>query len=91
MNNLRLKPLQGWETSVKNGHIKRVTDSDIQSAAIEIIGANVANNYIAHPHDNNTSLGIKMPTIVMQIKSVNINFITLVKKIFYFWSNYNWW
>ena len=67
---IRLKPLQGWETSVKNGHIKRVTDADIQSAAIEIIGANVSNNFISHPIDSNISLGIKMPTVVMQIKSV---------------------
>ena len=67
---IRMKPLQGWETSVKNGHIKRVTDGDIQSAAIEIIGANVTNNYIAHPPDNTSSLGIKMHNIVLQIKSV---------------------
>ena len=65
-----MKPLQGWETSVKNGHIKRVTDGDIQSASIEIIGANVSNNYICHPADNTSSLGIKMQFIVLQIKSV---------------------
>jgi hypothetical protein len=66
-----MKPLQGWETCVKNGHIKRVTDGDIQSAAIEIIGANVTNNYICHPPDNTSSLGIKMHNIVLQLKSVN--------------------
>ena len=44
-----MKPLLGWETSVKNGNIKRVTDGYIQSSAIEIIGVNVSNNYICYP------------------------------------------
>ena len=40
------KPLQNWDFSVKNGHIKRLLDPDIQSPSIEIIGANVDVNYI---------------------------------------------
>ena len=31
------KPLLIWDTKVKNGHIKRITDPDIQSAVIEIM------------------------------------------------------
>ena len=43
------KPLQNWDFSVKNGHIKRILDADIQSPSIEIIGANVDSNYIYIP------------------------------------------
>ena len=35
------KPLENWDFSVRNGHIKRLIDPDIQSPCIEIIGANV--------------------------------------------------
>lgn len=35
------KPLQIWDKKVRNGHIKRITDDDIQSLIVEIIGANV--------------------------------------------------
>ena len=62
------KPLQNWDFSVKNGHIKRLLDPDIQSPSIEIIGANVDVNYIFTPQDPKKSLGIKMPTIVLLIK-----------------------
>ena len=62
------KPLQNWDFSVKNGHIKRLLDPDIQSPSIEIIGANVDVNYIFTPQDQKKSLGIKMPTIVLLIK-----------------------
>jgi hypothetical protein len=68
------KPLQNWDMSVKNGHIKRLTDLDIESPAIEIIGANVNLNYITCPADANAVLGIKMPTIVLLMKHV-INYL----------------
>ena len=38
----RSKPLQIWDKHVRNGHIKRVTDPDIQSSVIEIMGTNVS-------------------------------------------------
>ena len=31
------KPLQIWEKEVRNGHIKRITDNDIQSSVLEIM------------------------------------------------------
>ena len=65
-----LKPLENWEMQVKNGHIKRVNDYEIQSSALEIIGANINNNYISCPGDPNLTLGIKFPTIVLLIKNV---------------------
>ena len=35
------KPLQIWDKQVRNGHIKRLTDGDIQSSVLEIMGTNV--------------------------------------------------
>ena len=64
------KPLQNWDFSVKNGHIKRLLDPDIQSPSIEIIGANVDSNYIYTPVDPKKSLGIKMHTIVLLVKNL---------------------
>jgi hypothetical protein len=43
--------LQIWDKQVKNGHIKRVTDPDIQSSVLEILGTNVSTNYINAPLD----------------------------------------
>ena len=57
---------------VKNGHVKRQNDVEIQSPALEIIGANINNNYISCPADPNINLGIKMPSIVFLIKNVSI-------------------
>jgi hypothetical protein len=65
-----LKPLQGWDFSVKNGHIKRVMDDDIKSSVIEIIGANVNHSYLYSPADPSQTLGIHMPSIVLLIKNV---------------------
>jgi hypothetical protein len=35
--------------SVHNGHIKRLTDQDIQSSVLEIMGTNVTTAYITCP------------------------------------------
>ena len=66
----RSKPLQIWDKSVRNGHIKRITDPDIQSSVLEIMGTNVSTNYITCPADANKTLGIKLPFLVMIIKNV---------------------
>ena len=55
---------------VQNGHIKRLTDPDIQSAAIEIMGANVSTTFIATPSDPSQVLSVKLPFLVMIIKNV---------------------
>merc|ERR1712195_236108 len=55
------KPLQIWEKKVRNGHIKRMTDTDIQSCVIEIMGTNVSTNYISAPADPQKTLGITFP------------------------------
>ena len=45
------KPLQIWDKNVRNGHIKRLTDTDIQSSVLEIMGTNVSTNFISCPVD----------------------------------------
>ena len=45
------KPLQIWDKKVRNGHIKRITDQDIQSSVLEIMGTNVSTIYITCPAD----------------------------------------
>jgi len=64
------KPLENFALEVKNGHIKRVIDNDIQSSVIEIMGANLNNNLVRIPNDDKKTLGIKMPNLVLQIKNL---------------------
>lgn len=54
------KPLQIWDKqsnydvmSVNNGHIKRLTDQDIQSSVLEIMGTNVTTAFITCPVNKN--------------------------------------
>merc|ERR1712032_812378 len=76
------KPLQIWGQCVKNGHIKRLTDDDIQSSVLEISGTNVSTTYIQcpkqfdkkgkkHKSRKKNTLGIKLPFLVMIIKNVS--------------------
>ena len=58
------------ESKVKNGHIKRITDGDINSSVIEIVGANVNTCFITAPADPSKTLGIKLAFLVMVIKNV---------------------
>lgn len=55
---------------MRNGHIKRITDQDIQSSVLEIMGTNVSTNYITCPADAKKTLGIKLPFLVMIIKNL---------------------
>eukprot|EP00662_Eupelagonemidae_sp_cell21_P040088 gene40088-61085_t len=55
------RPLQIWDKQVKNGHIKRITDQDIQSSVLELIGTNITTTYITCPADPSKTLGIKLP------------------------------
>ena len=61
---------------MKNGHIKRITDGDIQSSVLEIMGTNVSTVYITCPAELGGagavkgSLGIKLPFLVMIIKNL---------------------
>ncbi|KAK9786494.1 hypothetical protein WJX73_005234 [Symbiochloris irregularis] len=65
------KPLQIWDSQVENGHIKRITDGDVQSSVLEVSGSNVATTFIKCPADPERTLGIKLPFLVMIIKNLN--------------------
>ncbi|KAL7738942.1 hypothetical protein ACLKA6_016940 [Drosophila palustris] len=68
--NIGSKPLQLWDKKVRNGHIKRITDNDIQSLVLEIVGTNVSTTFITCPADPKKTLGIKLPFLVMIIKNM---------------------
>jgi hypothetical protein len=53
---------------VKNGHIKRITDEEIQSSVLEIMSSNVSTTYVVCPADPQKTLGIKLPFLVMIVK-----------------------
>ncbi|XP_010215672.1 PREDICTED: cilia- and flagella-associated protein 20 [Tinamus guttatus] len=65
-----LATLQEPPPEVRNGHIKRITDNDIQSLVLEIEGTNVSTTYITCPADPKKTLGIKLPFLVMIIKNL---------------------
>eukprot|EP00940_MAST-03C_sp_MAST-3C-sp2_P002504 g2504.t1 len=64
------KPLQIWDKKVQHGHIKRLTDPDIQSSVLEVEGSNVSTTYITCPPKRGQTLGIKLPFLVMIIKNM---------------------
>ncbi|VDO03196.1 unnamed protein product [Rodentolepis nana] len=65
------KPLQIWDKRVRNGHIKRTTDSDIESLVLELVGNNVSTTYITCPADLTQNLGIKLPILVLIVKNLD--------------------
>ncbi|CAL2037073.1 hypothetical protein CAEBREN_03320 [Caenorhabditis brenneri] len=65
------KPLQIWDTQIKNGHVKRITDEEIQSLVLEIMGNNISTAFISCPVDPEKTLGIKLPFFVMVVKNMN--------------------
>jgi len=65
-----LRHLSSRSSQVRNGHIKRITDQDIQSSVLEIMGTNVSTTYISCPADAKRTLGIKLPFLVMIIKNL---------------------
>ena len=66
------KPLQIWSAKVRNGHIKRITDNDVQALVLEICGTNVSTTFITCPADSRKTLGIKLPFLVMIVKNVRV-------------------
>lgn len=51
-----------------------MTDEDLNSVALEVIGSNVATAYIITPIDPRASLAIKLPFIVLIVKNMNKSF-----------------
>ncbi|XP_030025767.2 cilia- and flagella-associated protein 20 [Manduca sexta] len=62
-------PLAIWEMEVQNGHIKRITDTEVNSIVLEIVSTNVATTFIRCPKQNQI-LGIKLPFLVMIVKNL---------------------
>ncbi|VVD05523.1 unnamed protein product [Leptidea sinapis] len=62
-------PLAIWDMEVQNGHIKRLTDSEVNSVVLEIVSTNVTTTYISCPK-RNLLLGIKLPFLVMIVKNM---------------------
>ncbi|XP_076282564.1 cilia- and flagella-associated protein 20 [Lasioglossum baleicum] len=63
-------PLEIWGMHVKNGYIRRVTDEEVKSLALEITGTNVTTTYIFAPSTPRGSLGIRLPFLTMIIKNM---------------------
>ncbi|XP_063697866.1 uncharacterized protein LOC134828809 [Culicoides brevitarsis] len=64
------KPLANWSMHVKNGHIKRKTDTDLNSLVLELIGVNVATTFICTPCPGFCSLAIKLPFLTLIVKNL---------------------
>ncbi|XP_063386137.1 uncharacterized protein LOC134672166 [Cydia fagiglandana] len=62
-------PLAIWDSEVQNGHIKRLTDKEVNSIVLEIVSTNVATTYITCPKNNHV-LGIKLPFLVIIVKNL---------------------
>jgi len=54
-----------------NGSLKRLADEDVSSGVLELVGENVADNFITCPADSKKQLGIKLPFIVLVLKNVS--------------------
>merc|ERR1712063_183474 len=67
---LSLTRTKKQDGSVKHGHVKRITDEDIQSLVVEIMGSNVSTTSIICPGDATKTLGIKLPFLVMIVKNM---------------------
>ncbi|XP_017891500.1 cilia- and flagella-associated protein 20-like [Ceratina calcarata] len=63
-------PLELWDMHVKNGYIRRVTDDEVKSLALELSGTNVTTTYIFCPRGPRKALGIKLPFLIMIIKNM---------------------
>ncbi|XP_049542643.1 cilia- and flagella-associated protein 20-like [Anopheles darlingi] len=64
------KPLAIWDVRTKNGHVRRLTDEDLNSLVLEVMGVNVATTYITAPCAPCPSLSIKLPFLVMLLKNL---------------------
>ncbi|XP_058804595.1 cilia- and flagella-associated protein 20-like [Phymastichus coffea] len=64
-------PLEMWDSKVKYGWIRRVTDEQVRALTLELTSTNVSTCYIYCPKNPRTSLAILMPIFVMIVKNMN--------------------
>lgn len=62
-------PLALWDMEINNGHVRRLSDAEVNSLVLEIISTNVTTTYITCPR-NKQYLGIKLPFMVMIVKNM---------------------
>lgn len=74
-------PLQIWEKQVKDGHIKRTFDEEIESPVLEIVSTELRQTYIACPPSNQLQLGIKLPFLIFIVKCIEGRYFTLEVEI----------
>lgn len=68
---------------MRNGHIKRITDLDIELPVFEICGTNIINNFVAFPNQKNASMKVRFPILVLLAKNV-VNQLLQLDKYFRF-------
>lgn len=64
------KPLQKWDKFIRNGHIKRLKDTDIQSFVLKIMSTNVSTTFISASADPAGTLEVKLPILVRDDKNI---------------------
>jgi len=64
------RPLDNWEKQIRQGHVKRMTDADIRSLVIEILGNNVNTTFITSPPNPHQVLGVRLPIMIMVVKNM---------------------
>jgi hypothetical protein len=52
------------------GRVQLVTDEVLQSQVLEIVGPNISENYVRCPSEPSRTLGITLPQIILQVKTV---------------------
>lgn len=65
------KPLQSWDKSVRNGHIKRLVDHEIQCSVLELHAINIDTVFISCPLDPSQTLAIRLPVLVLLVKNLD--------------------
>lgn len=65
------KPLQSWDKAVRNGHIKRLVDHEIQCSVLELHAISIDTVYISCPVDPNQTLAIRLPVLVLLVKNLD--------------------
>lgn len=69
-NSIGSHPLLIWDSNVKNGYVKRITDEDAKSLALEIRSVNVTMCFITAPSAPCINLGIKLPFLTVIVKNL---------------------
>lgn len=64
------KPLAHWTQQIKNGQCKQVTDADLNSSVLELVGRNVTTCFIYSPIYPFKSMGIRLPCVTFVIKNL---------------------